>query len=432
MSSTQPVQPTATGVPTEPAPEPLQSAYYMYEGDNLVKSIINGKSTYYLGKLFQKKIDGTEETIMKYYSSGSAQIAMRSIQGESDTLQWLLSDHLGSTSTTANADGTWNSTISYTAFGEIRTSSGITPTEFRYTGQLRQAELGLYYYVARWYDPYLNHFVQADTIVPNAGDSAAYDRYAYTRNNPIKYSDPTGHDVGRGSSIYMRDELFPINKSPALTRVTNYYYGSWYGQYPDYRGVDTAKKNVEKTKSGSSTVTAAAIAVQSQYYLGGAEDFVTRHITKGGLGIAQISDEQMKVLVPGGDPTKLADAVRAMEMRLENGAAACINCNDTDKLIAMMVSQNGPGVDPRDISSLKWVGDIKIPGRYKDWSKYFDLRNLSDNPILNDRAGNNYQYDTRFMVRLMYNDIFELHNQGWVLPEGINWQVIHEYAFGGL
>ncbi len=75
----------------------------------------------------------------------------------------MLSDHLGSTSTTANADGSWNSTIQYNAFGEIRASSGITQTEFRYTGQLRQAELGLYYYVARW--PVPSEFA-GDTILP--------------------------------------------------------------------------------------------------------------------------------------------------------------------------------------------------------------------------------------------------------------------------
>ena len=80
---------------TEGAPEALQSAYYVYDGDsNLVKSVINGKSTYYLGKLYQKKVDGEDVTVQKYYSSGSAQIAVRTIQGESDTLQWLLSDHL--------------------------------------------------------------------------------------------------------------------------------------------------------------------------------------------------------------------------------------------------------------------------------------------------------------------------------------------------
>jgi hypothetical protein len=85
---------TATGIPTEGMPEPLQNATYIYDGDsNLVKSVINGKSTYYLGKpqqnwgrLYQKKIDGTTTTIQKYYSSGAAQIAMRTIVGTTDTL----------------------------------------------------------------------------------------------------------------------------------------------------------------------------------------------------------------------------------------------------------------------------------------------------------------------------------------------------------
>ena len=35
------------------------------------------------------------------------------------------------------------------------------------------------------------HFIQADTIVPNASDPLSYDRYAYVRNNPLKYTDPT-------------------------------------------------------------------------------------------------------------------------------------------------------------------------------------------------------------------------------------------------
>jgi len=92
--------------------------------------------------------------------------------------------------------GTWNSTLQFTAFGEVRAKNGVTPGSYRYTGQLEQAELGLYYYVARWYDPAIAHFAQADTIVPSPDNSEAYDRYAYVINNPILLNDPSGHDVG--------------------------------------------------------------------------------------------------------------------------------------------------------------------------------------------------------------------------------------------
>ena len=55
--------------------------------------------------------------------------------------------------------------------------------------------MGLYYYVARWYDPQTAHFTSADTIVPGAGNAKAFDRYAYVNYNPLRYSDPSGHQV---------------------------------------------------------------------------------------------------------------------------------------------------------------------------------------------------------------------------------------------
>ena len=49
------------------------------------------------------------------------------------------------------------------------------------------------YYNARWYDPALGRFVQADTIIPQPGDPQSWDRYAYVENNPLRYTDPSGH-----------------------------------------------------------------------------------------------------------------------------------------------------------------------------------------------------------------------------------------------
>ncbi len=55
------------------------------------------------------------------------------------------------------------------------------------------SDFGLMNYNARWYDPALGRFAQADTLIPQPGDPQAWDRYAYVENNPLRYTDPSGH-----------------------------------------------------------------------------------------------------------------------------------------------------------------------------------------------------------------------------------------------
>jgi RHS repeat-associated protein len=98
--------------------------------------------------------------------------------------------------------GSWNSTIQYTAYGEIRLTEGVTPTKYRYIGQLAQAELGLDYYVARWYDPVTGHFTSADTIIPEPGKASAFDRYGYVQNNPLRLIDPSGYKPCDGPGLH--------------------------------------------------------------------------------------------------------------------------------------------------------------------------------------------------------------------------------------
>jgi len=76
--------------------------------------------------------------------------------------------------------------------GLVRYSNGTTPTKYTYTGQYSNvSDFGLMFYNARWYDPALGRFAQADSIVP--GGVQGLDRYAYVNNSPINYTDPTGH-----------------------------------------------------------------------------------------------------------------------------------------------------------------------------------------------------------------------------------------------
>jgi RHS repeat-associated protein len=59
----------------------------------------------------------------------------------------------------------------------------------------RDFGLGLYFYNARFYDSYLNRWIQPDSIIPNPGNVLDWDRYAAMRNNPLKYTNPSGHEI---------------------------------------------------------------------------------------------------------------------------------------------------------------------------------------------------------------------------------------------
>lgn len=46
--------------------------------------------------------------------------------------------------------------------------------------------------LARYYDPYLRRFVKPDPIIQDVYNPQDLNRYVYVRNNPYKYTDPTG------------------------------------------------------------------------------------------------------------------------------------------------------------------------------------------------------------------------------------------------
>ena len=129
----------------------------------------------------------------QYYLEGGQRIAMRVRDGARNDLYFLLPDHLGTTALTVTENGQVFGEMRYMPWGETRYTSGSTPSDYRYTGQREEAGIGLYYYNARWYDPALGRFAQADTIVPGGGNPMAWDGYAYAANSPLRYVDPTGH-----------------------------------------------------------------------------------------------------------------------------------------------------------------------------------------------------------------------------------------------
>jgi RHS repeat-associated protein len=138
-------------------------------------------------------------------SGGSGGSALVPVVG----MYFLHPDHLGSI--TMITDGRGNviaggnnggkSHISYKPYGEIhRTdSSGPDITRFKYTGQEEDKESGLLYYKARYYDPMIGRFLQADSVVMPQS-TFGMNRYMYVEGNPVRWSDRSGNKLSTSQS----------------------------------------------------------------------------------------------------------------------------------------------------------------------------------------------------------------------------------------
>jgi RHS repeat-associated protein len=57
------------------------------------------------------------------------------------------------------------------------------------------SDFGLLFFNARWVDPVIGRFSSPDSIIPESQGTQAWDRYAFVNNNPLRYTDSSGHCV---------------------------------------------------------------------------------------------------------------------------------------------------------------------------------------------------------------------------------------------
>ena len=86
-------------------------------------------------------------------------------------------------------------------------------------------DLGLIYMNARYYMPEIGRFISADTIVPEPANPQSYNRYSYSFNNPVNYTDPTGHCT----TNYEAGSQDLETCLSAWNSVANFLYGASFG-----------------------------------------------------------------------------------------------------------------------------------------------------------------------------------------------------------
>lgn len=162
---------------------------YGYDGDGIRESkTVSGTTTQFTwdgvgGNLLQQ-YDGTTKTSFIYGPDG---IPVEQIAGS--TVTYDHHDQLGSIrliTDSAGATGT-ATTQTWDPYGNSVSTSGSLTSPFGFSGQYTDAESGLIYLRARYYDPSTSQFLTVDPKV-----SSTMSPYAYVAGNPLNDVDPTG------------------------------------------------------------------------------------------------------------------------------------------------------------------------------------------------------------------------------------------------
>jgi RHS repeat-associated protein len=127
------------------------------------------------------------------------------------------------TTSTTTAGGTAVAAYSYTSYGALASVTDpaggdltvANANPFRFTGAYQDANTKLIHLGARWYDPNTGRFTQQDGIT-HITDLTQGNRYAYTGDNPVNFTDPSGNsawsDITDGVEDFMTD-AGPLTKS---------------------------------------------------------------------------------------------------------------------------------------------------------------------------------------------------------------------------
>ena len=101
---------------------------------------------------------------------------------------YLHHDQLGDTTMLTSGTGARVATYTYDSYGLIKSKTGTATTPLLFAGQYQDAESGLYYLRARYYDPSTGQFMSVDPALSLAGQP-----YSYAGDDPVNGVNATGN-----------------------------------------------------------------------------------------------------------------------------------------------------------------------------------------------------------------------------------------------
>ena len=186
--------------------------------------------------------DGTSYTYLWGPGRIPLSVTKKTAAGVSATFAYQV-DAMGSVIGMTDASGTVVARYAYDPWGRVTSATGTAISArnpLRYRAYYADAETGLYYMPARYYDPTTYRFLSMDPAAPTAGDPASLNGFVYCVDDPVNLSDTDGREP-HGHN--MCDGLGP----------DGYNYG-----HDDYHSTVDQQGNVTPSKNSQGMAASAA------------------------------------------------------------------------------------------------------------------------------------------------------------------------------
>ena len=156
------------------------------------KQVSGGKTTYYIGGLYEEVVDGATVTKKAYVGD---YLQYTDTNG-TESYHYQHRDHIGSIDQITDGAGNPEGLMEFEPFGNKSEAGDLVDISRGFTDHEHLDASGLIHMNGRVYDPVIGRFLSADPFVQAPYNSQSYNRYSYVWNNPLNATDPSGY-LGR-------------------------------------------------------------------------------------------------------------------------------------------------------------------------------------------------------------------------------------------
>ena len=327
---------------------------YFYDGDGRRVRKSNGKLYWYgmsSDALVETDNAGTSYTEFVFF--GGKRIARRD---NGAAVFYYFSNHLGSASVITNSAGSVVEESDYYSFGGERAVVNNDPNPYKFTGKERDTESGLDYFIARYYSSAYGRFLSPDEFTGGPVDAysandplppgplpyaditnpQSLNKYTYTFNNPLNYTDPDGHSPKIAVIVFKAAQAVYKGQS-AYTAVSEI--------------VESTKKVFSmdgRIGTGERLVAAANVVME----LSGASDLVkgARSLVRTANAVDNVTDASRTTknfVKPGNVPLEQRDPKRLFTQKEkkvlgERASAKCVDCGTETVRVKNQAGQAPP------------------------------------------------------------------------------------------